>query len=813
MSEAPLLVPCKTLGCKNKVRPPEHTCKSCKIIANNMVERETTAQAKAKQALQIREATAKLKEKAGRKEQERAAIEIEQYDSVEDCGLDEVRGLLRERRNLTKDYVIEACYRQGLMAARQLKIIANRYFWTFGVLSALESLKQQSPVNVLPSVEDAKALNDQFRNQDRLALWDFSCSWREQDAREGLWDVGHRITYEEFESLRFLKGQPAAFGNLFFDTDFEELHREWEEFLPPIPMDLLPEKYTQKQFKIAMASLSDIREFLLTAFRSSFKSTYLRTWLLCFICCMPSVRVLCASSTTPLTLEVVKVMRAQFVVENDSPSLFQQIFADLCLYTKDDQGSVRTYECPARQLKGLAQPTLFSVGLDSTVAGRRFDILWADDVSDNTNSDNPDARASTWRKWTLMKELREGAGASLIILSGTPYSRGDLLETAINMNAVSTEKTLAVRMDPAFEILDEARRRELAEKPQLYYQLQENEVRMRFPKQFSWKEFRAALASAELKEILQQKLLIWTADGEIIPLNFERETFDKCLVEKAPERTAETQVILGLDRAYSTQKFADRSSIAAVMIHKNADDMPAGCVLDVRANRWKTSELATAVVDAYILHKPDVCIFEKDAAWEDLKNALQIECDRRGVELNIFWRPPTTTPKHKIIRFKQQEALMSTKPTPRLTFVRGEWNEDVWREYSWQDGVRMSTTSEGRKDDRIDGISQALFAMQDPTHRTEESKLTKEAQEKFEEDQKRAAQYRAVFGSNDYARPDYRPQDVPRPAEDGNDEAYNPLLRVLSKGGFTKNSGKKTPAPPDKPAMLSFSSAPRVVSR
>jgi hypothetical protein len=811
MSEAPLLVPCKTVGCKNKVRPPEHTCKSCKIIADNMVERETTAQAKAKQALQIREATAKLKEKAARKEEERAAIEIEQYDSVEDCGLDEVRGLLRERRNLTKDYVIEACYRQGLMASRQLKITANRYFWTFGVLSALESLKQQSPVNVLPTVEDAKALNDQFRNQDRLALWDFSCSWRDQDAKEGAWEEGHRISYEQFEALRRLKGDPASFSNLFFDCDFEDLHREWEEFLPQIPMDLLPERYNQRQFKAALASLSEIREFLLSAFRSSFKSTYIRFWCICFILNFPSCRVLCASATTVLSIDLVKIMRSAFVVENDSPTLFNQIFADFCLYSKGDAGSVRTYECPARQLKGLAQPTLFSVGLDSTVSGRRYDLLWGDDISDNTNSDTIDNRTSTWRKWTLLKELREGAGASLVILSGTPYSRGDLLETAIMKNSVSTEKTLAVRLDPAFEILDDARRRELAEKPQLYYELEEHEVRMCFPKQFSWKEWRAALASAELKEILQQKLLIWTADGQIIPLQFERETFDKCIVEKAPERINGTQVILGVDRAYSLSRHADRSVVATVMLHTNEDNKPAACVLDVVADRWQTSVLATKIVDVYILHRPDFAVLEKDSAWHDLAVALQSEADQRDVTLNIFWRPPTTTPKAKVIRFKQQESLMNSKPTPRLTFVRGEYCEAVWRNYSWQDGVRVSTGSEGRKDDHIDRISQALLVMQDPSNNTDEVKRTKEAQEKFEEGQKRAAQYRAVFGSNDYARPDYRPPDASRPVED--DEVYNPLLRVLSKGGFTKNSGKKAPTPPDKPAILSFSSAPRVANR
>jgi hypothetical protein len=772
-----VLSKCHNTDCTNLVKPPREICKICVIAAASQEQKlaEDEALQEARATTASRKAAQRYKQKAQEKEAKQEEEAAERFDSSQPCRADEVRDILRERRNLTQGYVIEAAYRTGLIASKRLRIVANRFFWTRGVLSALKSLETGEAHQLLPQVEDCKAVNDTFRNQDRVALWDFATSWREQPAKECWWEEGHCITYSEYETLRALKGSPCKLGNVLLDRDFEGLHEEWERFFPQIPIDLLPENYTQKQFKQAMASISEIKDFLLMAFRGSFKTTWMTCFLLCFVCAMPSVRIMIASATTPLSRDTVKLFRKFFIPENEELTLFMQVFPEMCLYTKGDEGSVMAYECPAARLN-LAQATMFSVGLDSTVSGRRFDLGLADDLSDNTNSDTSELRATTQRKWELMTELREGGNASFIFMLGTPYAQGDLLFTAIERNAVNTTKSLAVRIDPAFDILDENRARAIAEKPELLYQLEEHEVKMKFPSQFSWGAFRKSLTNSELKQVLQQKLLIFTTDGNLIKLNFEREVFDRNIVEAIPESDEITQIVLGLDRAHSTQRWADRSSLSILKTHKNSAGQPSACVLHVRADRWTTSELATQLVDCAQEYNPNVCVLEKDPAWRDLSSAILLECERRGITLNLFWKPVTQTPKAKVIRFKQQEALMNAQPS-RLTFLRGDFIESVWEEYAWQDGQKVSSSAK-QKDDRIDGISQALLVLPDPEAKGEH-KITQDEQEKWEKRSRMAAQHERIFGS---WNPNLPTNSGPSNAEDFAGGGYtNPIVRALAK--------------------------------
>lgn len=672
----------------------------------------------------------------------------ESYDFPDVCKKDEAKDILRDHRNLSKGYIVDAAYALGTIAAKRLRIPANRFFWTNGVLSTLESIQTQNSLQLLPSVEDAKAENEVFRNQDQLALWDFACSWREQEAKKDHWGEGHKITFEEYQALRALKGDPCKLGNTFLDRDFEALHEEWQDFFPRICINALSENYSQREMKQVMSSLAEIYDYLCMAFRGSFKTTWMVSYLLCWCCTFYDIRILVASATTPLSKDTVKSFRKHFILENEDLTLFQQIFAEMNLYTKDDEGSVLTYQCPCARLN-LAQATMFSVGLDSTVAGRRADIILADDLSDNSNSDTPELRATTQRKWELMTELREGGNASFVFMLGTPYALGDLLWTVINRNSINTTKSVAVKLDPCLELIDEGRRRELLDKPELWHQVQEHEVKMRFPTQFGWAQFKKSLSNNELKTVLQQKLLVFTSDGDVIRLNFEREQLDAAIVERAPNPDADIhQVLMTVDRAHSTKMTADRSAISLTQFHKNSIGQPAMCVLHNRADRWPTSELAKQIVDTWVEYKPYTIVIEKDNAWQDLATSLQLECDRRNVTLNIYWRPTTQTPRAKIIRFKGLEGLLGASPR-RLTFVRGPWIEDTFAEFLWQDGIRVSSTGK-QKDDRLDCISTASLFL--PGLITAEE-ADKTQEDKEAEDRRAAmrAQHEMIFGGGTHS--------------------------------------------------------------
>ena len=720
--------------------------------------------------------------------------EAEAYNYSEPCKKDEAKDILRLRRNISKGYIVDAAYALGIIAAKRLRIPANRFFWTRGVLSTLGSIQTQSPQHLLPAVEDAKAENEVFRNQDQLALWDFACSWREQTAKEGHWGEGHQISFDEYRALRTLKGDPCKLGNTFLDRDFEALHQEWQDFFPRININALSENYSQREMKQVMSSLSEIYDYLLMAFRGSFKTTWMTSYLLCWACTFYDIRILVASATTPLSKDTVRAFRKHFLIENEELTLFQQIFAEMTLYTKDDEGSVLTYLCPCARLN-LAQPTMFSVGLDSTVAGRRFDLLLSDDLSESANSATPELRESTLRKFELLTELREGGNASFVFMCGTPYNLGDLLWTVIERNSMNSTKSVAVKTDACLDLIDEGRRRELLDKPELWHTVQEHEVKMRFPTQFNWAQFKRSLGHNELKTVLQQKLLVFTEDGDIIRLNFEREQLEAAIVEKAPNPDPDIhQILMAVDRAHSTKKTADRSAISVTQFYKNSIGQPSMCVLHSRSNRWPTSALVKQIVDAWEAYKPFTIIIEKDNAWQDLAASLQLECERRNVSLPIYWRPVTHTPRAKVIRFKGLEGLLGAVPR-RLTFLRGPWIEDIFAEFLWQDGIRVSSMG-NQKDDVLDAISTCSLYLRGLITAEEADKT----QEDKETEDRRAAmrnQYDRIFnggGESNVSSGRAWRQGVPTLEEASDDGLMssqgNPLHATLNRGGLLKQPSK-----------------------
>ena len=155
MSEELVVVPCRVPGCKNKVRPPKDTCKSCQIIIDNKATRKATLEAEA--AAKVKGAAKALKERAAAQEAQREAKEVEQWDSPEPVKKAEAKDLLRDHRNLTQGYIVNAAYEAGAIAAKRLRLVPNRYFWKHGVLSALASREQKEAVDVLPPYQDQKA--------------------------------------------------------------------------------------------------------------------------------------------------------------------------------------------------------------------------------------------------------------------------------------------------------------------------------------------------------------------------------------------------------------------------------------------------------------------------------------------------------------------------------------------------------------------------------------------------------------------------------------------------------------------------------
>jgi len=706
----------------------------------------------------------------------RKELESLTFRKQDSCTKAEAKEILANRRNISQSYLIDACYEMGVIAARKNKIEnTNPFYWTFGVLSALESLRTKQSTILLPEVEDAKAPNEVFRNQGVLALWDFGTSWRTQPD-------GHRISLEEYKELRALKGDPLNFGNRLLDRDFHaEPHGLWFDFLPRPYMNALPENYSQEDMKRVLASLSEIHDYLILASRNSYKSAALTTLMLCFLVTYYDIRILVGSATTSLAKDFVKGIRRLFLVLNQEMSLFQQIYPEMCLFS--DEGSALSYECPAARLN-LFQPQLSCSSLDSTVAGKRCDIFWADDLADNTNSDTLELRETTQRKMELMKELIEPSGFS--IMAGTPYAPGDMYDTALQRNDANTEKNLLFRVDPIFTILDPVQAREVQEHPEKIYDVKEDQVRLLFPSRMPWGYCKRLMQTKTLKTFLQQQMCMFTGDdaGQI-KLNFQREKLQAAVIQQdqVPVSDTDSEMILSIDRAYSTKRYADKSSLSLTKSYKNPQGHWSLCLLWNAADRWTTSELAHQIVECYILNHPTTVVIEKDPSWADLRDAIVVEQERYGINVSIFWKPIIQTRNAKVLKFKSLEGLLGTG---RLKFVAGPWIEALFDEFLWQDGQRVSSTSQ--KDDRLDSLSTAALLLPSPEVKViPESQAMVEARERADEAAARQRRHDIIFGMDSK----YLPTVTEAPKDGQQDPSQNPIYASLRRGGMVTDPNKK----------------------
>ncbi len=192
-----------------------------------------------------------------------------------------------------------------------------------------------------------------------------------------------------------------------------------------------------------MESQSEKSDFLLLASRNCYKSSFAIVWLCSLILCLPDVRALLVSETTPLSKGFIKSLRGYFEVQNvNNPTLFNQLFPEFMIPA--GEGSVLTFQSPMAHL-GLIQNTAQSTSMDSSVAGQRADVLLYDDPISNLSTGNErNAATSGVEKFDLVQKLREVGGLTLVL--GTPWhSISDLYSTLLKRSEEDDDKATLTR--------------------------------------------------------------------------------------------------------------------------------------------------------------------------------------------------------------------------------------------------------------------------------------------------------------------------------------------------------------------------------
>jgi hypothetical protein len=692
--------------------------------------------------------------KSRNKRKEKAKRASFVFDSTTEPTKAEAKELLAER-GLRHPHVVDTTYKLLLREAETHNVPANRFLFANGIVRTLRSYEAKAPQQ-LPEISPEPVAGELLNGAELFALYDASIATHE------------KIFFEEFLSVRYRCKSDAFFlGKEVFRNDFAHCHEVWRAFFPQWNPLTLPPNYTQKQAIDWLAAQSEVKDFLLMASRRAFKSSFARLWLISAIVTLPDIRVLVVSETRPLAKDNIEAVRGYFETTPGFETRFNRLFPEFCIPVGD--GSVMSLEVPMRRLK-LPQ-SIESSSMDSTVAGRRADIILFDDPISEVSCTNETQIQKSVNKRDMLVKLKERGG--LVITLGTPYASQDLYFVMIERSQKNADETFAYRVDPAFTVKPQALHKLT---PALLPTLDESDIEgFLFPEGLSWKELRVDMHNNPPFFMSQNLCIFPLAEDDELRCQFEHdELWARVRPASYFGSPVTAQTVMSLDRAFSVSRYADFSCCLVGKLQP-VDGTQALVIVDSKMDRWRESDLVKNVADMIERHKPTIFVAEQDRGWETLAQSIREQCLRRGIPVPYFrWKTITPTDRAKAKRVKGLELPLSDG---RLWFFASHWTEPALLQLEKFDGVSRSNSH--RKDDFPDAVS-LLYRELGPKYQEEvqTEDLEKRQRELDEEGERerRRHYYNAMFS-------DDLPKRAPQLEEPAEKAPADPRMRVFGNKG------------------------------
>jgi hypothetical protein len=691
------------------------------------------------------------KSRKNRKEKTQRASFV--FDSATEPTKAEAKELLGER-GITHPHVIDTVYKLLLREAETHNIPANRFLFANGIAQTLRSYEAKAPQQ-LSEISPEPVMGELLNRAELFALYDASIATHED------------MTFEEFLQIRLrCKSDTFFLGKEVFRNDFAHCHEVWRDFFPQWNPLTLPPNYTQKQAIDWLASQSDIKDFLLMASRRAFKSSFARLWLISAIVTLPDIRVLVVSETRPLAKDNIEAVRGFFECTPGFETRFQRLFPEFCIPVGD--GSVMSLEVPMRRLK-LPQ-SIESSSMDSTVAGRRADIILFDDPISEVSCTNEVQIQKSVNKRDMLVKLKERGG--LVITLGTPYAAQDLYFVMIERSKKNNDETFAYRVDPAFTLKPHALHKLTVA---LLPTLEESDIEeFLFPEGLPWKELRVDMRNNPPFFMSQNLCIFPLGEDDELRCQFDH---DELWARVRPSgyfgSPITAQMVMALDRAFSVSRYADFSCCVVGKLQP-VDGTQALVIVDSKMDRWRESDLVRNVTDLIEKHRPTIFVAEQDRGWETLAQSIREQCLRRGLPVPYFrWRVISPTDRAKAKRVKGLELPLSDG---RLWFTTSHWTEAGLLQLEKFDGIQRSNSH--RKDDFPDAVS-LLYQELGPKYQ-EEVKTEDVEQRRMEEEEEGARERRQHFYNAMFSG--QPPQRAPQPVEE-QPQPTDPRMRVFGNRG------------------------------
>jgi hypothetical protein len=704
---------------------------------------------------ELKEHQRAISRKSGKARNDRKKAASFVYDSTTEPTKPEGKELLAER-GLTHPHVIDTVYKLLLREAENHQIPANRFLFANGLKATLASYKSKNAQPV-EAVLDDEVAGELLTRAELFALYDASIATQEA------------ITFEEFLSTRLrCKSDTYFLGKEVFRNDFARCHEVWRDFFPQWNPLTLPPNYTQKQAIDWLASQSDIKDFLLMASRRAFKSSFARLWLISAIVTLPDIRVLVVSETRPLAKDNIEAVRGYFECTPGFETRFHRLFPEFTIPVGD--GSVMSLEVPMRRLK-LPQ-SIESSSMDSTVAGRRADIVLFDDPISEVSCTNETQIQKSVNKRDMLVKLKERGG--IVVTLGTPYAPQDLYFQMIERSEKNQDETFAYRVDPAFQVKPHALHKLTIP---LLPTLEESDIEeFLFPEGLPWKELRVDMRNNPPFFMSQNLCIFPLEEGTELRCQFDHaDLWHRVRPAGFFQTTGLGTTVMALDRAHSISRFADFSCCVVGKIQP-VENRPALVVVDSKMERLRESDLVKLCIGLIERHKPTIFVCEQDRGWETLAQSIRQGCLNKGIVPPFFrWRVISTTDKAKAKRVKGLELPLSDG---RLWFQNSGWDlENSLLQLEKFDGVHRSNSS--RKDDFPDALS-LLYQEFGPKYQDEVPVEDLEKRRRDDEEEgareRKRAMYAAMFGDPH--------RNTPSPArEPEKPQPTDPRMKVFGSRG------------------------------
>lgn len=375
--------------------------------------------------------------------------------------------------------------------------------------------------------------------------------------------------------------------------------------------------------------------------RGTGKSAWDRYDTVQYVLNFPEIRILYLTAEQTLAQGFVSETKSHFLLRPDDPSLMNLFFPEFCL-TDNDSGAADKFACPAAEWvkKGVQrkEPTIWGSSVESTLSGRHFEVIKADDSVSDENSSNDVQCKKIASKFNLKRKMLVPTG--YVDKIGTRYADEDMYGEDLTKNVGTNIKR---EIGPNWEIIDNLDTglrvligRSIVIKPETKEKLERENRQVTYAEagkdgcSLLWPEYHSyewCMYEYGKNEV------IFEGQQNQNPRSAVNTTFDRPLMLKHtipfndPIVPNSGPISQFWDFAYSTAKGRDYSTGTCCIWNKNRQCI----VIDMIRAKFKPLDLAKAVVQFAVKYKPYIVGVEQSGGSELIQTAIEQEAFKTNI--------------------------------------------------------------------------------------------------------------------------------------------------------------------------------------